>query len=59
MLYGDYEHALAKERMQTAIREREQDRLIKQLRSASRGPRGGLIARSAALSTALLTALFR
>ena len=55
MLYGDYEHVLAKERMQSAIREREHDRLVKQLRSAGRGPRGGLIARSAAL----LTALFR
>ena len=55
MLYGDYEHVLAKERMQTAIREREQDRLVKQLRSASRSPRRGLIARS----VALITSLFR
>ena len=55
MLYGDYEHVLAKERMQTAIREREHDHLVKQLRSAGRGPRGGLIARG----TALLTSLFR
>ena len=53
MLYSDYEHVLAKERMQTAIREREQDRLVKQLRSANRGRRGGLIARSAALITSL------
>ncbi len=55
MLYGDYEHVLAKERMQTAIREREHDHLVKQLRSASRSSRSGLIARSAAL----LTSLFR
>jgi hypothetical protein len=55
MLYGDYEHVLAKERMQTAIREREHDRLVKQLRSADRGPRGGLIVRS----TAFLTSLFK
>ena len=55
MLYGDYEHMLAKERMQTAIREREHDHLVKQLRSASRSSRSGLIARSAAL----LTSLFR
>jgi hypothetical protein len=53
MLYGDYEHVLAKERMESAIREREHDRLVKQLRSASRSPRGGLIARSAALITSL------
>ena len=51
MLYGDYEHMLAKERMETAIRQRERDHLVKQLRSANRSPRGGLIARSAALIT--------
>ena len=55
MLYSDYEHVLAKERMESAIREREQDRLVKQLRSASRSPRRGLIARS----VALITSLFR
>jgi hypothetical protein len=53
MLYGDYEHVLAKERMQTAIREREHTHLVKQLRSASRSSRSGLIARSAALITSL------
>ena len=53
MLYGDYEHVLAKERMQSAIREREHDRLVKQLRLANRGRRGGLIVRSAALITSL------
>jgi hypothetical protein len=55
MLYGDYEHVLAKERMQTAIREREHDHLVKQLRSANRSPRVGLIARS----TVLIAFLFR
>ena len=55
MLYGDYEHVLAKERMEAAIREREHDRLVKQLRSASRSSRSGLIARS----TTLITSLFR
>ena len=55
MLYGDYEHVLAKDRMEAAIKEREHARLVKQLRSAGRGPRGGLIARS----TALITSLFR
>ena len=55
MLYGDYEHVLAKERMEAAIREREHDRLVKRLRSANRNPRGGLIARS----TAVITSLFR
>jgi hypothetical protein len=53
MLYGDYEHVLAKERMQTAIREREHGQLVKQLRSAGRGSRSGLIARSASLITSL------
>ncbi len=51
MLYGDYEHVLAKERMESAIRQRERDHLVKQLRSSNRSPRGGLIARSAALIT--------
>ena len=54
MLYGDYEHVLAKERMQAAISEREHERLVKQLRSAARSSRSGLIARSAALITSLL-----
>ena len=53
MLYGNYEHVLAKERMQSAIREREHDRLVKQLRSASRSSRSGLIARSTTLTTSL------
>ena len=53
MLYGDYEHMLAKERMQTAIREREHGQLVKQLRTASRSSRSGLLARSAALITSL------
>jgi hypothetical protein len=53
MFYGDYYHALAKERMHTAIREREHDHLVKQLRSASKGTRSGVIARSAALIMSL------
>jgi hypothetical protein len=53
MFYGDYYHALAKERMHTAIREREHAHLVKQLRLAGKGPRSGLIARSAALILSL------
>jgi hypothetical protein len=49
MFYGDYSYDLAKERMQTAIKAHEQDRLVKQLRLARKGPRGGLVARSSAL----------
>jgi hypothetical protein len=55
MFYGDYHHELAKERMQTAIKEREHGDLVKQARLANRGPRMGIFARS----TALVTALFR
>jgi hypothetical protein len=53
MFYGDYYQALAKERMHTAIREREHDHLVKQLRMAGKGPRSSLIARSAALILSL------
>ncbi len=49
MFYGDYSYELAKERMETAIKAHEQDRLVKQLRLARKGPRGGLVARSSAL----------
>ena len=49
MFYGDYSYDLAKERMETAIKAHEQDRLVKQLRLARKGPRGGLVARSSAL----------
>jgi hypothetical protein len=49
MFYGDYSYDLAKERMETAIKAHEQDRLVKQLRLARKDPRGGLVARSSAL----------
>jgi hypothetical protein len=55
VFYGDYSYELAKERMETAIRDREHDGLVKQLRLAGKGPRSGLVARSAAF----LTTLFR
>jgi hypothetical protein len=49
MFYGDYSYDLAKERMETAIKAHEQDRLVRQLRLARKGPRGGLVARGSAL----------
>jgi hypothetical protein len=55
MFYGDYSYELAKERMETAIRAREHDQLVKQLRLARKGPRVSLVARS----SALLMTLFR
>ena len=55
MFYGDYSYELAKERMETAIRAREHNQLVKELRLASKDPRGGLVARS----SALLMTLFR
>jgi hypothetical protein len=55
MFSGDYSYELAKERMETAIRAREHDQLVKQLRLARKGPRVGLVARS----SALLMTLFR
>ena len=53
MFYGDYSYELGKERMQTAIRDRQHDGLVKQLRLARKGPRSGLVARSAAFLTTL------
>jgi hypothetical protein len=55
MYYGDYSYELAKERMETAIRAREHDQLVKELRSVRKGPRSGLVART----SALLITLFR
>ena len=55
MFYGGYSYELGKERMETAIRDLQHDGLVKQLRLARKGPRSGLVARSAAF----LTALFR
>ncbi|MDQ3590001.1 MAG: hypothetical protein M3392_07140 [Actinomycetota bacterium] len=49
MFYGDYSYELAKERMQTAIRAHEHDQLVKQLRLARKGSRGGVVARTSAL----------
>ncbi len=53
MFYGDYSYELAKERMQTAIKAHEHDQLVKQLRLARKGPRGGLVARTSALVVTL------
>ena len=54
MFYGDYYQELAKERMRASIEERKHVNLVKQVRLAGRGPRGGVLARSAAFLTALL-----
>jgi hypothetical protein len=54
MFYGDYSLELAKERMDTAIRDHEHDNLVKQLRLAKKGPSSGLAARSGALIMSLL-----
>jgi len=53
MFYSDYHHELAKERMHRAIEEREHANLVKQVRLGGKGPRGGMLARSAAFVTAL------
>jgi hypothetical protein len=57
MFYGDYSYELARERMDEAIKARERDVLVKQLRAARKGepPRKSIAARG----TALVTALFR
>ncbi len=56
MFYGDYSYELAKGRMDEAIRAREHDVLVKQLRTArSKGelPPKGMAARGAAVVMAL------
>jgi len=53
MFYGDYQQELAKERMRAAIEERERVNLVKQVRLAGRGSRGGMFVRNAAFVTAL------
>ncbi len=53
MFYGDYQQELAKERMRAAIEGREHAKLVKQVRLAGRGPRGGILVRSAAFVTAV------
>jgi hypothetical protein len=57
MFYGDYSYELAKGKMDVAIRAREHDVLVKQLRAAPKGelPRKSMVARG----TAVVTALFR
>ena len=59
MFYGDYSYELSKERMDQAIRAREHDVLVKQLRAAARKeeelPPKSMVARG----TAVVTALFR
>jgi hypothetical protein len=49
MFYGDYSYELAKERMETAIRAHEHDRMVKDFRLARKGPRAGVVARTGAL----------
>lgn len=53
MFYGDYSYELARERMDTAIKAREHDTLVKQLRLARKGSSSGLVARSGALIMSL------
>jgi hypothetical protein len=53
MFYSNYSYELAKERMDTAIRDHERDNLVKQLRLAKRGTSSGLVARSGTLIMAL------
>jgi hypothetical protein len=57
MFYGDYSYELARERMDQAIRAREHDVLIKQLRATPKEelPPKSVVARG----TAVVTALFR
>jgi hypothetical protein len=55
MFYGDYSYELAKGRMDEAIKAREHDVLVKQLRAAHNGepPRKSMATRGIALVTAL------
>jgi hypothetical protein len=54
MFYGDYSYELATERMQDAIKAHEHRRLVKQLRSARKGPHTkSMAARTAAFTMAL------
>jgi hypothetical protein len=57
MFDGDYSYELAKGKMDVAIRAREHDVLVKQVRAAGKGepPRKSMIARG----TAVVMALFR
>ena len=51
--YGGYSHDLAKERMETILRDVERDRLAKRIRSITKVPRTGVSPRSSAFVTAL------
>ncbi len=53
MFYGDYSYELAMERIEADIKAHEYHRLGKQLRSARKGPRRGMVARAAAFTMAL------
>ena len=53
MFYGDYSYELAKERMETAIRDHERDNLVKQLRLARKDSSSGFVARGAVLIMSL------
>jgi hypothetical protein len=57
MFDGDYSYELAKGKMDVAIRAREHDVLVKQVRAARKEepPRKSMVARG----TAVVTALFR
>jgi hypothetical protein len=53
MLYGDYSYELARERMDVAIRAREHDVLVKQLRAVRKGTPKSMAARGIAVVMAL------
>ena len=55
MFYGDYSYELAKGRMDEAIKAREHDVLVKQLRAARKEelPRKSMVARGTAVGMAL------
>ena len=53
MFYGNYSYDLAKERMETAIRDHERDNLVKQLRLARKDSSSGFVARSGVLIMSL------
>ena len=55
MFYANYANELAKQRTDEALMAHEHDRLVKELRAARKGPRGGLLVRG----TALIVSLFR
>jgi hypothetical protein len=54
MFYGDYANEVAKQKIDGALRACEHDRLVKELRTARKGTRSGLVVRT----TALIVSLF-